>query len=397
MPPLSAFRAIGILAAFQLLLTGGSALTQAVPTWRAAEDLRIGGEDANTTFSPGIELLAGGQGSIYVLDRLENRVRVFDARGRFVRSFGREGAGPGEFQGPDALGWLGDTLWVSDPNQFRVAFFRADGSVIRTARIATRASASYPAGMPMAMLSGGSVLVMPSPPASVVVTGTVNRVPLLRVDRLGQVLDTLDWHSLDNNVFQVAGNRQRRTFMYQPLKDTELLSVAPDGRSLVIVERRAATRSRGASFLVTRLTAGGDTIFSRRIAYAPSPTPAGFRRDRAREMADVLARGRSGLSQGEAVSRISEQLYVPPFLPPVTSVVAGRDGTTWIRREEGAGSTVLWQVLNERGAVEASVRLPSRAFVKQASRTYLWAVAHDDLDVPYVVRYRINAPARRGR
>lgn len=69
----------------------------------------------------------------------------------------------------------------------------------------------------------------------------------------------------------------------------------------------------------------------------------------------------------------------------------------WIRREEGASDFVLWHVLNERGAIEASVRLPKTVYVHQASRSHLWGVTHDELDVPYVVRYRVAAPPARRR
>lgn len=387
--------------AYLVTLSAAGALhgQPASPVWSAAEELRIGRvDDPRYGFSIGVTVTVGSGGTIYALDPQSSQVRVFDARGRLVRTFGREGPGPGEFQAADALGWLGDTLWVIDPAQYRVTFFRPDGSVIRTLQVAVRGSSRYGTRAPMAMLADGSALAVPAPGAMLVTSGAVKRVPLLRVSRRGEPLDTVDWHSTDHSVFEVAsGEGQRRVFMYQPFKDTPIVAVAPDGRSFVVVERAAAARPDGASFRVTRLSARGDTIFSRRYQYTPSPLSPAFRRTWAAEQGGELVAGRAGLNRREVIARIEEQLYVPPFRPPVTAAVVGRDGTVWLRREEGASDFVLWHVLNERGLIEASVRLPKKVYVHQASRSHFWGVTHDELDVPYVVRYRVVVPAPRRR
>src|SRR5690606_11957666 len=54
-----------------------------------------------------------------------------DAEGRLVRVVGREGSGPGEFRRLDALGLLGDTLWVFDSGNTRFGYFTLDGELIR--------------------------------------------------------------------------------------------------------------------------------------------------------------------------------------------------------------------------------------------------------------------------
>ena len=48
------------------------------------------------------------RGNIAILDMSAFRVVVFDSTGRFVRSMGHEGAGPGEFNAPDAVAVLPD-------------------------------------------------------------------------------------------------------------------------------------------------------------------------------------------------------------------------------------------------------------------------------------------------
>ncbi len=67
------------------------------------ENLVIGGDggDANGVgFSEIRGIQVDDQGQIYVLDSKECLVKVFDPKGKLIRSFGKRGQGPGEFQYP---------------------------------------------------------------------------------------------------------------------------------------------------------------------------------------------------------------------------------------------------------------------------------------------------------
>lgn len=81
----------------------------------------------------GLEL--GSDGSIFVLDALNQRVSVFDSSGRPVRSFGRRGQGPGEMEDPVAL-FRGpaDNLWIADARLGRFTIFSRDGELVGTRR-----------------------------------------------------------------------------------------------------------------------------------------------------------------------------------------------------------------------------------------------------------------------
>jgi 6-bladed beta-propeller len=74
-----------------------------------------------------------GAENLYVLDRLNARVVVFDSTGRFVRSIGRRGGGPGEFGAPQqmAVSRAGEVI-VSDAARRGLAVFDRDGSFART-------------------------------------------------------------------------------------------------------------------------------------------------------------------------------------------------------------------------------------------------------------------------
>src|SRR5687768_7282948 len=110
-----------------LLCSAGSVSAQ-TQRFQATRDLRIGSADDadySLTWMQGIKV--GPDGSIYSLHYQERAVRRFDASGKLIRKFGREGAGPGEFRHTASMNWRGDTLYVFDSGQRRFNYFTASG------------------------------------------------------------------------------------------------------------------------------------------------------------------------------------------------------------------------------------------------------------------------------
>lgn len=71
--------------------------------------------------------------NLYVLDRGNHRVLVFDRAGRFVRQVGKRGSGPGEFTSPSRIAVLGDgTLVVNDGGRRAFSVFGPDGRFVRS-------------------------------------------------------------------------------------------------------------------------------------------------------------------------------------------------------------------------------------------------------------------------
>lgn len=74
--------------------------------------------------------------NIYVVDGQENRILVFEPTGRYVRSFGRSGQGPGEFQLPTKIrSGLGSRIWVWDSRNSRMQVFDGEGRYTRSQHI----------------------------------------------------------------------------------------------------------------------------------------------------------------------------------------------------------------------------------------------------------------------
>lgn len=67
-------------------------------------------------------------------------LRLFDHQGRFLRSWGRKGDGPGEFRVISTVGGVHiarDSIWVVDPYLSRVSVFSVEGTLGRTIDLAS--------------------------------------------------------------------------------------------------------------------------------------------------------------------------------------------------------------------------------------------------------------------
>jgi hypothetical protein len=70
------------------------------------------------------------KGNIYILDQNKSEIKKFDKNGIFIKSFGKLGTGPGEFQGGGCLLCLNDTLYVKDNTTLQFSKFSTDGYFI---------------------------------------------------------------------------------------------------------------------------------------------------------------------------------------------------------------------------------------------------------------------------
>ncbi len=82
-------------------------------------------------FSKPTYLAVDADGNLFVSDTWNNRIEVFDADGKFVRTFGRAGDGPGYFARPKGIAVDCDGhVWVADAVQDRLQVFTPDGHLL---------------------------------------------------------------------------------------------------------------------------------------------------------------------------------------------------------------------------------------------------------------------------
>lgn len=69
----------------------------------------------------------GRTGWLYVADTVAHDIKVFDDSGRLLRTLGRRGTGPGEFNFPSHLAFALGELYVTDTLNSRIQVFAGDG------------------------------------------------------------------------------------------------------------------------------------------------------------------------------------------------------------------------------------------------------------------------------
>lgn len=97
---------------------------------RMERDLEIGrnSEDPDYTFYRAWSLAVDDEGRMYVCNNGTSEVFVYDDDGRFVRRFGREGQGPGEFGEIYEATFAAGKLTVEDEGNNRLSMWDTDGN-----------------------------------------------------------------------------------------------------------------------------------------------------------------------------------------------------------------------------------------------------------------------------
>ena len=379
-------------AALLILLVAPCLSGQTPARWNLEPELRIGGGNADPHYelNPIREITIGPDGSIYVTQAGDQALRVFDAQGKYLRTIGRKGEGPGEFTGLGGVGFIGDTLYVTDFRQRRITLFRPDGTLIST--IVAEPAPSGPARpdayfrpTPSTLLSDGSVFAGSSFPSHLVSSGQIKARPVFRVTRTAAVLDTIAWVPIGSGQGTMqSGNATM--FFSQPVPDDPMTVIAGPSERVFVIERGAGQGST--SFNVTAIDASGDTLWSRSHTYRPKAFAAGV----VDSIVDVqVRRFSSGPNEKTRFSadQVRKALHIPDHQVTVTQAFAAMDGSLWLRREE-FGATLNWTVLDPKGNVVATFGLPRNVRPMTVIGDQAWGVELDDVDVPQLVRYRIR-------
>lgn len=377
---------------------GGGEEEALVPTWALVEELRIGSlddEDQALTWIEPHGLAVGPDGQVYVAQRRTAEVRVYDSAGGLVRVIGRRGRGPGEFSHLVAIGFLGDTLYAVERTPGRVSRFTAAGEHLSTTEVAYPPPTPFHSPTPpLRLFPDGTGVLSPSTLSEAYARGEVESTGFVRVDRLGQRIRELFSFSEPEGLY-MAPAAGGVLALDHPMPEFPLVAFAEDGSRMAVVERTVGAVD-GARFGITELTLDGDTLHATRVAYRPVPVPA--------EVADSI-RGHitefaTRVLGAEGERLVRGALRLPRHYPPVTRAVYARDGSLWLRREDGRirenariredGREAVdrWEIYVD-GARIARVELPAGLEVHAVHDGAVWGVEVDDFDVPYVVRYRI--------
>jgi CheY-like chemotaxis protein len=326
---------------------------------------------------------------MFVAQPQDATILLLDAYGRRVGALGHKGEGPGEFRTISHVGWLGDSLWVVDARLGRATLFTPDGTYATSFPAGINYPYPYSRSVASALLEHGHAVLPVSVSLPALVSGDRRRAPVLLVDRNMAGLDTLATVDLTRSrLISKTPDGGMLVSSQQPYDDSPLVRTGNRGREIIVVERSVARSSSIDSFEVTAFDADGHRTWSRWLRYAPQTVNT----HRVDSLIDQIAQDFASTftSQADAKRAVRAALFVPRFAPPVTDCVVGADGTVWLRRDVFAADGMEWTILNPDGSSMARARSGGPTHLFDASGTRAWGVEYSELDVPFVVRYRLE-------
>lgn len=373
------------------------------------ETMRIGtreGDPAYELFNVRDVVLDAG-GDLYAAFQTDAEIRVYDPEGRWLRSMGRQGSGPGEFRFVTWLGVFGDTLLALDPQSFRMTLFSTAGELIDTW--------SLRAGMtmlwPRSRTADGWIVELDDftsrVPYDIGQPGTdTARIAVVRSipDATGRLsAETPPWE-----VFDVVlkyprwttwgiGKRGGPVFGRSALWEArERHAYGPDGSIYV---------ARGSRYAIDVFDGSGRLL--RRITRATEPVPitdALVSRYRAAVMSHYDTASTTGEAGLDLVDAAEQHIALPRLdhLPILGAILVAEDGAIWVERPDRVDDPLLlewsragspsqrWDVFDPEGRYRGTVELPARSTLHVVGTDWMIVTERDDLDVQYIVRYAVD-------
>ncbi|MCE2531268.1 MAG: 6-bladed beta-propeller [Acidimicrobiia bacterium] len=327
--------------------------------------------------------------NVYVFDQQAREVRIFDARGGYLRTLGGPGQGPGELQQPEAMALLPDRrVVVRDPGNARLQVYGPDEASLEQWPYI----AAFYSNRPLWTDDQGKTYVAARDMSASTGFG---RELLAIFDPDGTPRDTIAPPHGDFGAETVTGERDGARATYGvPFTPRAIWAVHPSGHFV----------SGISSGYAIDLDLPDGVLRIERV-YEPA-------RVFPREADHARARTERGI--GMTVPGWTwDGPSIPDTKPPFMGLLPGRDGRIWVRV-----STESREVENEDHDPDSPSstplvwRSPLRFDVFEADGTYLgavnppedfssnpfpvfdgddvWAVSRDDLGIQRVVRYRIT-------
>jgi len=346
--------------------------------WRVVEEGRIGTleGDGPDLFGEVSALEVDAEGRIYVLEGQALELRVFDRAGRHVRTIGRKGGGPGEFASPIGMAWgPGGHLWIPDPQNTRISVLDTAGNLVRSHRMAGGWVINpWPGGFDT---RGGFYNFVPAP------SPDGFAIKIVRFDTALTALDTLTpprWTGPENFFEFVSPDGSSRMQTSVPFTPGLDWALTPDGDFWFVLT---------GPYELYRVSGKGDTARKVSKPFAEVPVSG-------EDVDSALAGLEWFTRQGGKVDRSR----IPGVKPAVRSLLVADDGHIWIEPNTADRSDRgrLYEVFDPDGRYLGPLRLPFALaeYPPPVIRgALLVGVTRDELDVPYVVRARIEKPEGR--
>jgi hypothetical protein len=333
---------------------------------KLVEELRFGSTDADdpSSLRQPVQVVPTPDGTMYVKDYAGPSLLVFDSKGRYLRTVGRLGRGPGEYLDIGQFGLLRDgRLLLTDCRLPRLSVFSPSGK--------------YLGELPSMRAMSACHLTFDSTGGANLFTYTRRRYSpreleggFVRLDSKGRIRDTLmappPYGSPAVTVFEPHSHREFHPFGFWMTAFSDRYSInvhAPKGpKVLRIVKKGDPT--------IPYTDAEREQLLNLKTAPGTSPPPPKY--------------------------------DIPSNKPPFSDFFATEDGRIWVKlaspRTLAKGryhEPKRYDVFEPDGRYLGRLIFPEYARVGAARGNTVWGIDEDDDGGLYVVRWRIETPARR--
>jgi hypothetical protein len=340
--------------------------------WRLEEELRIGVDDGvgPDLFGHVSDIAVDDYGRIYILEDQAQEIRVFNPDGSFLRTIGRQGRGPGEFEDAVGLRWgPRGNLWVIDPGNARYAVFDTTGTYLEMAR---RTSVMNMMPWPGAIDASGNLTDVSLDQD--MVTGPPLKILLVTYRFEGQdpvPIDTVRLPDYQEEFFEL---RTETSFS---------LAVVPFAPRLVWrYDPRGYLRSGVPDqYRIVRHDPAGDTSQIIDLPFRPLPVSA-------EERAEAIERLDRFTQRGGKV----DLSRIPRTKPAFQNFFTDPDGYLWVMPTTTAAEKGRrFDLFDPDGRYLGPILtgFPSTSYSPLIIGDKFYTVTHDELEIPYLVRARI--------
>lgn len=343
-----------------------------------APDLSIGvmEGDLNYVFGDVRGIEADSAGTIYVLDYQAAEVRAYDAEGRYLHTLTRKGRGPGELTEANGMILIGDSaLWIQDHAQRMMIAVDLRGEELTRVPMHVRSygymwngTIDHQGRFWKPTSHSNEPRVYPPPEG---LNESRSRRYLKSYDPRTDVTDSV-----------YVGDVVYRSVVSSNNRGTTYYSIPNDPSTITVVDAAGGFwQTSGTDYRIARLDERGDTTLVIEVPAEPVPVTGQDRQDYVDRIVER--------SPGER--RAAEEVagLMPEFKPVIAQLILDDLGRLWVRRAPVQGAPTTYDVFNPDGEYAGTVQLgfePSQYLPIRIRRGRIYALVHDSLDVPSVVR-----------
>jgi hypothetical protein len=321
------------------------------------------------------------EGNIYVVDSGAKNIKKFSPKGKFLKAFGREGQGPGEFGGVYYSAFARDRLVVWDSGNRRLCAFTPDGEFVTSTNI------SYESGSVRKLrgLPAGEVLVE----MEKTFRSEPDKPQECRIDLYSEDLKFIR-NIYTRNLWRkkyIRTEEYGTSVLFFPYSADVQWDVTPDGRIVI---------GYSANYEMEVY----DRIGNKTAAISHDYEPVRITDKDKKAFFDSVAFYTMGERLKEVPEYITKYTEFPKQRPAFANILSDAHGNIWVvlNREQEDEKGKMFEVFDSSGQFISRVRIEGSAAFPDSRNAYilhagsLFVIETGKDDLYRIIRYKMTAP-----